>query len=131
VSNTIKTIRYLILLAVLTSCGSQNKSLIEVKARQRMNSLDQDTQNNINALIDMIEEQALVTTPGGKRYIPYEFTIPLDPRKKEQVLGIDPSVSFTARVDTYQCIGENGTKEKVFQIVALPFTYKIRFCPYE
>ena len=126
-----KAIRCLILLAILASCASQNRSSIEAKARQRMNSLDQDTQNNINALIEMIEEQALVTAPDRKRYIPYEFTIPLDSCKKEQVLRIDPSVSFFARADTYQCIGENGTKEKVFQIVALPFTYKIRFCPYE
>ncbi|MBA4057869.1 MAG: hypothetical protein C0490_24345 [Marivirga sp.] len=96
-----------------------------------MNSLDQDTQNNINALIEMIEEQALVTAPGEKRHIPYEFRISLDSRKRKQVLRIDPSVSFAARNDTYQCIGGNATKEKVLQIVALPYTYKIRFCPYE
>jgi len=124
-------IRYLILLAVLASCATLSKSQIETKARQRMNSLDQDTQNNINALIEMIEEQALVTAPDEKRYIPYEFRISLDSRKKKQVLRFDPSLSFTARTDTYQCIGENATKEKVLQIVALPYTYKIRFCPYE
>jgi hypothetical protein len=126
-----KTIRYVFLLTVLASCASQSKSSVEAKARQRMNSLDQDTQNNITALIEMIEEQELVTTPGEKRYIPYEFTIALDASKREQVLNIDPSISFTARKDFYLCIGENATKEKVFQIVALPYTYKIRFCPYE
>ena len=126
-----KMIRYLILLAVLVSCASQNKSSIEAKARLRMNSLDQDTQNNINALLEMIEEQERITAPGEKRYIPYEFKIPLDSLKKKEVLRIDPTLSFTARSDMYQCIGENATKEKVFQIVALPYTYKIRFCPYE
>jgi hypothetical protein len=126
-----KTIRYLILLAVLASCAAPNKSLIEAKARQRMNSLDKDTQTNINILIEMIEEQSLVTDPGEKRQIPYEFRISLDSRKKKQVLRIDPSLSFTARTDTYQCIGGNATKEKVLQIIALPYTYKIKFCPYE
>src|SRR6478609_1764350 len=105
-----KTIRYLILLAVLASCATPNKSLTEAKARQRMNLLDQDTQNNINALLKMIEEQALVSASGEQRYIPYEFRISLDSRKKKQVLRIDPSLSFTARTDTYQCIGENATK---------------------
>jgi hypothetical protein len=126
-----KTIRYIILLAVLASCASQNKSSIEAKARERMNSLDPDTQNNINELLEMIEEQASVTTQGEKRYIPYEFRIPLDTLKKKEVLRIDPTLSFTARTNMYQCIGENATKEKVFQIVALPYTYKIRFCTYE
>jgi hypothetical protein len=88
--------------------------LIETKARERMSSLDQDSQNNINSLIEMIEEQARITDPGQKRYIPY-----------------DPSINFTPRTDTYQCIGDNATKERVFQIVALPFTKKIKFCPYE
>ena len=119
------------LLAVLVNCATSNKSLTETKAHQRMNSLDQDTRNNINALLEMIEEQELVTVPGEKRYIPYEFRISLDARKKKQILRIDPSVSFTARTDTYQRIGENATKEKVLQIVALPYTFKIRFCPYE
>ena len=126
-----KTIQYLILLAALASCASQNKSSLEAKARQRMSSLDQDTQNNINALLEMIEEQERVTPPGEKRYIPYEFKIPLDAKKKKQIRRIDPSVLFTARTDTYQCIGENATKEKVLQIIALPYTFKIRFCPYE
>jgi hypothetical protein len=126
-----KTIQSLILLAVLATCSTPNKSSIESKARHRMNSLDKETQNNINALIEMIEKNSLVTDPGEKRNIPYEFIIPLDARKKNQVLRIDPSVSFTARTNTYQCIGETATKEKVLQIVALPYTYKIRFCPYE
>lgn len=125
------TIRYLILLAVLTSCATQNKSLIEAKARQRINSLDQAAQDNIKMLIEMIEEQSLVTDPGGKRHIPYEFRISLDPRERKKVFRIDPSLSFTARTDTYQCIGENATKEKVLQLVALPFTHRIKFCPYE
>lgn len=126
-----KTMRYLILLTVLASCATSSKSVIEAKARQRMNSLDQEAQNNINALMEMIEEQELVTAPGEKRHIPYEFRISLDSRKKKQVLRIDPSLSFTARTDAYQCIGRNATKEIVLQIVALPYTYKIRFCPYE
>ena len=130
-SGTMKVMRYLILFIVLASCATQKASLAESKARDRMNSLDQDTQNNINALLEMIEEQALVITPDEKRYIPYEFRIPLDSTKKKQVIRIDPSVTFTARADMYQCIGENATKEKVFQIIALPYTYKIKFCPYE
>lgn len=127
-----KAIRSLVILAVLTSCAA-NSSLIETeaKARQRMKSLDKDAQNNINALIEMIEKQALVTAAGEERHIPYEFRISLDSRKRKHVARIDPSLSFTVRTDAYLCIGENATKEKVFRIVALPYTYKIRFCPYE
>jgi len=122
--------RYIILLIVLISCATPNKSLTEAKARQRINSLDQESQNNINHLIQMIEEQR-VANSGEKRYIPYEFKIPLDARKKRQIHRIDPSVNFTNRTDSYQCIGENATQEKIMEIVALPFTYKIKFCPYE
>jgi len=126
-----KTMRYIALLIVLASCATPNKSVKEAKARQRMSSLDQESQDNINRLIDMIEEQALISDTGEQRYIPYEFRIPSDPRMRKQVHRIDSSVHFTNRNDSYQCIGENATREKVLQIVALPFTYKIRFCPYE
>jgi hypothetical protein len=123
--------QFLILLIIAVSCSSTNKSLTEAKARERMNSLDQESQNNINSLIEMIEEQSLVKTSSEKRFIPYQFNIPLDSIKKKEVQRIDPSIQFTNRTDTYQCIGENATKEKVFRIVALPYAYKIRFCPYE
>jgi hypothetical protein len=128
-----KTNRYFtlfVVVVVVASCAVSKQSLMETQARQRMKSLDQETQNNINALIEMIEEQAH-THPGEERYIPYEFRIPLDSMKKAQVLHIDLLIQFTNRTDMYQCIGDNATKEKVFQIVALPFTYKIKFCPYE
>jgi hypothetical protein len=126
-----KTMQYLILLTIAASCATASKSLTEAKARERMNSLDQDAQNNINTLIEMLEELSLVTDPGRKRYIPYEFRIPLDSAKRNEVHRIDPSIHFTSRTDSYQCIGDNATKEKVFQIVALPYTSRIRFCPYE
>lgn len=129
--NVMKTIKYFILWFLLASCAAPNRSLTEAKAKQRMDLLDQDTRANINNLIEMIEQQALVSDPGAKHYIPYEFRIPLDSRKRKEVHRLDPSVNFTPRPDTYQCIGENATKEKVFQIVALPYTTKIRFCPYE
>jgi len=96
-----------------------------------MNSLDQESQNNINSLISMIEEQSFVKDPGEKRFIPYQFNIPLDPIKKKEVQRIDPSIQFTNRNGSYQCIGETATKEKILRIVALPYAYKIRFCPYE
>ena len=123
-----KILQYLIILTIVTGCSSANQSLTESKARERMNLLDQESQNNINSLIEMIEEQSLSKE---KRFIPYEFNIPLDSIKKKEVQRIDPSIQFTNRSDTYQCIGENATKEKVYQIVALPYAYKIRFCPYE
>ena len=126
-----KITRYLILLIIVASCSSTNQSLTEAKAKERMNSLDQESQNNINMLIDMIEEQSRATDPGAKRYIPYQFNIPLDSAKKNEAHSIDPSITFTKRNDSYQCIGDNATKEMVFQIVALPYTYKIKFCPYE
>jgi len=126
-----KTIPYLLLIAIAASCAISNQSLTESKARERMNSLDQDSQNNINMLIGMIEEQSQVKDPSAKRSIPYEFRIPVDPTKKKEVHRIDPSIQFTNRTDTYQCIGENATKEKVYKIVALPYAYKIRYCPYE
>jgi len=126
-----KALHFIILLTILASCASANKSLTEAKARERMKSFDQESQNNINTLIGMIEEQLQTTDPGRKRFILYEFNIPLDSAKKNEVKHIDPSINFTNRTDSYQCIGDNATKEKIFQIVALPYTYKIRFCPYE
>lgn len=96
-----------------------------------MNTLDQESQDNINHLIEMIVEQERVVNPSEGRYIPYEFGIPHDARKKRQIHRIDPSMNFTNRTDSYQCIGEQATREKIMEIVALPFTYKIKFCPYE
>src|SRR5688572_16806280 len=107
-----KTLQFLILLTIMVSCSATNKSLTETKARERMSSLDQESQNKINSLIDMIEEQSHA---GEKRFIPYEFNIPLDPIKKKEVQRIDSSIQFTNRTDTYQCIGENATKEKVYK----------------
>ena len=125
-----KALIYFILLAALSSCITSNLS-IETKALNRIKSLDPEAQSSINALIEMIEVQSLVTDPGAKHYVPYEFRIPVSERKKRQVHRIDPSVSFIKRSDSYQCIGDNATKENVFKIIALPFTSKIKFCPYE
>jgi hypothetical protein len=126
-----KATLFLIFLIIFTGCASLNKSLTEAKARERMRSLDQESQNNINSLIGMIEEQSRVKDPGGKRFIPYEFSIPLESAKRKEVHRIDRLINFTPRKDSYQCIGDNATKEKIFKIVALPYAYKIRFCPFE
>jgi hypothetical protein len=126
-----KTMPYLILLILTVTCATSTKSSSEAKARERMKSLDQGSQENINQLIEMITEQERVTDPGAKHYIPYEFMIPLDSAKRMEVQHIDSSVRFTKRTDSYQCIGDHATKEKVYQIVALPYAYKIRFCPFE
>ena len=126
-----KLIQCLILLVIAASCSTTNQSLTESKARERMKSLGQESQNNINMLIGMIEEQSRVKDSGAYHFIPYEFRIPLDSNKKKEVQRIDSSIQFTTRADSYQCIGDNATKKKVFQIVALPYTYKIKFCPYE
>lgn len=126
-----RIIPYLILTLLVASCAVTNQSLTEKKARERMHSLDQDAQQQINILLEMIDEQSHLTDPASKRYIPYEFRIPVDSVKKKEIHGIDPSIQFTNRTDSYQCIGDNASKEKIFQIVALPYTYKIRFCPYE
>jgi hypothetical protein len=116
---------------MIAGCAAPNKSRIASKAIQRINSLDPDSQSDINTLMSMIEEQARVTDPGEKRFIPYEFRIPLDTKKMKQVHRIDSQITFTKRTDAYQCIGENATKEKILHIVSLPYTYKIKFCPYE
>jgi hypothetical protein len=116
---------------MVAGCAAPNKSFTASKAIQRINSLDADSRNDINTLIAMIEEQTRVTDPGEKRFIPYEFRIPLDAEKMKQVHRIDSQISFTKRTDSYQCIGENATKEKILHIVSLPYTYKIKFCPYE
>jgi hypothetical protein len=126
-----KIIQYTILLIITASCLTTNQSVTEANARQRMSSFDQESQNNINMLISMIEEQGRLKDSSAYHFIPYEFRIPLDSTKQNEVQRIDPSIQFTNRTDSYQCIGDNATKEKVFQIVALPYTYKIRFCPYE
>ena len=54
-SHVMKTMRYLILLIIVASCALSNKSLTEEKARERMKSFDQESQDNINRLINMIE----------------------------------------------------------------------------
>jgi len=122
---------YCFLLLILTASCATNRSLPEVKARERMKSLDPEAQNSITMLIEMIDEQVRNTDPGAKHYIPYEFRIPLDPAKRKEVHRIDPTVRFTGRTDSYQCIGDNATKEKVYQIVALPYTSRVKFCPFE
>lgn len=121
---------FLILLILVSGCSSANKSKTEARARVRMETLDIESQNNINALIGMIEDQQAAAR-SEKRFVPYEFRIPIASFTKEEVLRIDPSIRFTDRGDTYQCIGENATKEKIFKLVALPYTYKIKFCPFE
>jgi hypothetical protein len=126
-----KLIQYFILLILAASCATMNQTLTESKARERMNSLDQESQTNINMLIGMIEEQMSVKDSSAYHFIPYEFRIPLDSNKKKEVQHIDSSIQFTNRADSYQCIGDNATKEIVFQIVALAYTYKVKFCPYE
>ena len=126
-----KFTQFIVVFLLAASCATSNSSRMEAKARQRMNSLDQESQNNINMLIGMIEEQSHLKDAGAKRWIPYEFRIPVDNTKKNEVHRIDPSIQFINRTDSYQCIGENATKEKIFQIVALPYAYKIKFCPFE
>lgn len=121
---------FLLLLMLAASCITTT-SLPETKARERLKSMDPEAQRFIHTLLEMIEEQERVTDSGAKRYIPYEFRIPLDSLKRNEVQRIDSSIQFTPRTDSYQCIGDNATKEKVFQVVALSYTSKIRFCPYE
>ena len=122
---------FLFLLILIAGCSSSNNSMMEARAKERMNSLDLESQQQITSLITMIDEQERVTDPGAKRSIPYEFRIPLDSRKKSEVHRIDPSVRFTPRTDSYQCIGDSATKENVYRIVALSYTYRIKFCPFE
>src|SRR5688572_30614375 len=98
-----KARQYLFLLILAGSCAV-NQSLSETKARERMQSLDEESQRNINHLISMIEEQDALKDPGAKRWIPYEFRIPLDPNKKKEIQRIDPSIRFTDRTEAYQCI---------------------------
>lgn len=104
---------------------------MEDKAQDRLKTLDVDSQEKVNALLLMIEEQARFINSSEVHYIPYEFRIPLSSTKKKQIQRIDPSVSFIKRKDFYQCIGENATKELIYQILALPYTSKIKFCPFE
>lgn len=122
---------YLLIVVLLANCRATNQSLTETTARERIKSMDPEAQQHIHALLDMIEEQERLTDPTGKRYIPYEFRIPLDSLKRNEVQRIDPSIQFTPRSDSFQCIGDNATKERVFQVVALPYTSRIQFCPYE
>jgi len=126
-----KAIQFLILLILITSCSASRNSMTEAKAKERMSSLDIESQQQINSLINMIDEQDRVTDPGAKRSIPYEFRIPLDSKKKNEVHRIDPTVQFTQRTDSYQCIGDSATKANVYRIVSLPYTYRIKFCPFE
>jgi hypothetical protein len=119
------------ILVIIISCATPVKTSMESKAHERLSSLDADSQNQIKTLLNMIEEQARFINSSEIHYIPYEFRIPFDSGKKKEIQRIDPTVSFTKRDNSYLCIGENATGELVFKILALPYTYKIRFCPFE
>ena len=126
-----KVILYVLLLLAMAGCLAPAKLPTEANALKRIKSLDESSRNEINSLLAMIEEQMAMTDPRAKRYIPYEFRIAIDAKMKRRVHRMDPSLSFTRRKEYYLCIGENATKERVYQAVNLLYTYRIRFCPYE
>jgi hypothetical protein len=111
---------------VLFSCASSDKGLTAEKAKRKIELLDQSSKDQISFLMEVIETQSAERTS-----IPYEFVIPLNAKMKRQVHRIDPSMKFFPRSGFYQCIGEGVSKEKLIQIVALSYTQKIKYCPFE
>ena len=125
-----KILQCFILLTIVSSCATTNKSSSERKARDRMRSLQQDAVTDINELLKLIE-YSQTTDPGMVRSVPYAFSIPADTAKMNEVYHIDSLIQFNKDNNYYRCIGDNATKEKVLQIVALPYTFKIRHFEYK
>lgn len=83
--------------------------------------------------LDEIDENGLIGPTGGKRSVAYEFCIPRDQAKLEEVQAIDSSLQCYAgsrgRIgctrDQYLCIGQGGTRETLLKLARLDYVERI------
>lgn len=89
--------------------------------------------NKINFDLNQIDERGLIGPTGGKRSVAYEFCIPRDPARRDEVKAIDPSLQFydgsRGRIgctrEQYLCIGEGGTREVLLKLASLDYIERI------
>lgn len=89
--------------------------------------------HKINFDLSEIDEHGLIGPEGGKRRVAYEFCIPREPAKLEEVKAIDPSLtcypSSPGRIgcarDQYLCIGQGGIREVLLKLASLDYVERI------
>jgi hypothetical protein len=92
--------------------------------------------------LDRLDEGGLVGVAGAKRDIAYEFCIPAGKRFRDEVMGIDPTVSFASgtpgRVDCgrleYRCTGSThqpGFRQILKSLADLPYVHRIDASDFE
>lgn len=92
--------------------------------------------------LDTISPEGLRGPPDGLRSVAYEFFVPADDIVYEELRRIDPSIQLHKRSrgrigyseQKTLCIGETyqeGWKEKLLALSALPYTQEIRECYFE
>lgn len=100
---------------------------------QQDKALQEQALKKITFDLDEIDENGLIGPPDGKRAVAYEFCIPIDKRKRKEVLSIDPSIRFfdgpSGRVgcDTgqYLCLGDGATRDVLLKLASLEYIEKI------
>lgn len=83
--------------------------------------------------LDQIGEDGMIGPAGGKRLVAYEFCIPQEQAKRDEVKALDPSLKFYAgtpgrircRRDQYLCIGEGGTRDVLLKLASLDYVERI------
>lgn len=83
--------------------------------------------------LDAVDDNGLIGSPGGKRSVAYEFCIPREQAKCDEVRGIDPSVRCFAGTpgrircgrDQYLCVGQGGTRATLLALACLEYVERI------
>lgn len=89
--------------------------------------------NKINFDLGQIDENGMTGPADGKVLFAYEFCVPDDAAKLDEVKAIDPSLQCTlgspGRIgcakDQYLCIGAGGTRETVLELASLDYVARI------
>jgi hypothetical protein len=89
--------------------------------------------NKITFDLSQIDETGMIGPADGKRSVAYEFCVPDDAAKLNEVKAVDPSLRCTlgspGRIgcgkDQYLCIGEGGTRETLLHLAGLDYIARI------
>lgn len=95
-------------------------------------SRETQSMKKINIDLSQIDENGMIGPANGKTLVAYEFCIPRDEVKKDEVKAIDPSIQFSTspgRIrcskEQFLCIGEGGTKETLLALAELDYIDRI------